>query len=323
MSTAFSWNEDHRYHASPNHPERPERLQAVLQRLQESDVWSRLSVLPPLQVDRTVAALVHTDAYLDRLETATAYAARLDPDTYTTHRSLQVASTSLGAVLAVTDAVLRGEAENGFAASRPPGHHATREHAMGFCLLSNAAIAARWAQERHGLERVAIVDFDVHHGNGTQDVFYDDPSVLYMSMHQSPLYPGTGSSAERGSGEGIGTTINAPLPPGAGDEAMMEALRNEFEPVVSEFRPELLIVSAGFDAHWRDPLADLRATTTGFAELTTALLGWASEFSGGKMVCVLEGGYDLEALSSSVVAVVSRLLDPSATVDDPLGPPPG
>ena len=194
---------------------------------------------------------------------------------------------------------------------------------MGFCLLSNAAIAARWAQRQFGVERVAIVDLDVHHGNGTQDIFYEDPSVLYMSTHQSPLYPGTGHADERGEGAGNGTTVNAPLAPGSGDEALLAALRNAFEPAVSALRPELLIVSAGYDAHWRDPLADLRVTTTGYANAITEIKGWAEKWSEGKMICVLEGGYDLEALSTSVLATIVRLIDATAPIDDPLGPPQG
>lgn len=321
MSTAFSWNENHVTHASAFHPERPERVQAILKRLQENPLWDQLEILAPLPVGRDEAALVHTDAYLDRLETATAYAAQLDPDTYTTHRSLEAAYASLGSVLAITNAVMTGEARNGFAACRPPGHHATPNEAMGFCLLSNAAIAARWAQEKFGIERVAIMDFDVHHGNGTQDAFYDDGSVLYMSTHQAPLYPGTGRRDERGTGAGEGTTLNVPLASGSGDREMEVAFRDDLAPAIEAFQPELLLVSAGYDAHWRDPLAGLNVTTHGFGHLVRMLVTWAETYCGGRLVGILEGGYDAQALATSVIATISRLIDPDAPVHDPIGAP--
>ena len=311
MSTAFAWNENHVYHASAHHPERPERVEAIVEHLKSGPLWDRLVHVAPAEADRSHAELVHSPSYLDRLETATAYAARLDPDTYTTHRSLECAYASLGAALAVTEAVLDGRVDNGFAAARPPGHHATPDRAMGFCLLSNAAIAARWAQRAHGLERIAIVDFDVHHGNGTQDVFYEDGTVLYMSTHEWPLYPGSGSRDERGIGAGEGATINVPLPHGAGDAALLEAFEQEFAPAVASFRPELLIVSAGYDAHARDPLAGLTASTRGFSRLTHLLLDWADAHCGGRLVTVLEGGYDLEGLSSSAAATIAALLGTS------------
>lgn len=322
MSTAFSWNENHVYHASARHPERPERIRAILDELTRLPLWRALAVRPPLEADRSDAALVHSEAYLDRLETATAYAAHLDPDTYTTHRSLEAAYSSLGAVLAVADAVLGGVARNGFAAARPPGHHATPDRAMGFCLLSNAAIAARWAQRHFGVGRIAIVDFDVHHGNGTQDAFYDAEDVLYLSTHEAPLYPGSGGLDERGSGPGLGTTVNVPLPAGAGDGALLRTFESIFEPIVLGFGPQLIIASAGYDAHWRDPLARLNASMTGYSRLVSRLMSWADACSDGRLVVVLEGGYDLQALATSVAATISRLIDHDTPIDDVLGEPP-
>ena len=315
MNTAFSWNENHAGHVSTHHPERPDRLRAIIEHLQSNDVWRRLDHLPPLTATRDDAELVHSHAYIDRLETATAYGSRLDPDTYTTHRSLEAAYASLGSVLAVTEAVLEGRADNGMAASRPPGHHATPDRGMGFCLLSNAAIAARWAQVRFGIERVAIMDFDVHHGNGTQDVFYADPSVLYMSTHQWPLYPGTGAVDERGSGDAVGTTINVPLPSGAGDAALAAAFDRVLAPVVNDYRPQLVLLSAGYDAHWRDPLASMTATVDGFAGLIDRAMEWADASSDGRLVVVLEGGYDEDALAQSAHATIHRLLREPRLVD--------
>ncbi|MDH7516549.1 MAG: histone deacetylase, partial [Bacteroidota bacterium] len=190
----------------------------------------------------------------------------------------------------------------------PPGHHAERNRAMGFCLMNNVAIAARYLRERHGCERVLVVDWDVHHGNGTQDIFYEDPSVLFFSTHQSPLYPGTGAASERGKGAGEGMTMNVPLGPGAGDEQFRSVYENLLLPLATEFRPDFILVSAGFDAHKDDPLANLQVTESGFAYLTVLVKEIAACHCGGRIVSVLEGGYNLDALARSVAAHVRALV---------------
>ncbi len=323
MTTAFSWNPSHGSHSEVGHVERPERLEAIRQQLLSSPIWNRLQHTDPLPVDLDAACLVHRRAYLERLQQALQRApTRLDPDTYVQPESLAVALEAVGALLAITEAVLEGRADNGFAAVRPPGHHATPERAMGFCLLSNVAIAVRWAQQTFGVERIAIVDFDVHHGNGTQEVFYEDPNVLFLSVHQFPHYPGTGRMEEIGEGRGRGATVNVPLPAYTGDDGYLEAFRRLLGPVVRRFRPEVLFVSAGYDAHWRDPLSAMQLTVTGYAKLVYELMEWADACCDNRLVMTLEGGYDTEALAASVTASITRLLDPMADLEDPIGPAP-
>src|SRR5690606_75648 len=215
--------------------------------------------------------------------------ARIDSDTSASPRSWQAALTAIGAANAAVDDVFAGAADNVFVASRPPGHHAEKVRAMGFCLFNNAAIAARHAQKAHGAERVAILDWDVHHGNGTQDIFWDDPSVLYCSTHQMPLYPGTGAETETGAGN----IVNVPLSPGAGSDDFRAAMDIVLLPSIEAFRPDLIIVSAGFDAHYRDPLASLRFTEEDFSWATGKLMESAGRWSGNRVVSLLEGGYDL------------------------------
>ena len=320
MSTAFTHNPDHEAHQRPGHPERPERLQAVLARLQDDPVWQDLQLLEAGPASDDDVLRVHPESYLERLRQA----GSIDADTYVTEASLDVALHGLGGLLAVTDAVLGGEVDNGFAAIRPPGHHATPTQPMGFCLLSNVAIAARRAQDRHGVERVLIVDFDVHHGNGTQDVFYDDPDVLYMSMHQHPLYPGTGGARETGLERGQGQTVNVPLPPATGDAGYQQALHRLLAPLARRFEPELIFISAGYDAHWKDAIAHMNVTTAGFAQLVYDLLEWADQLCDGRLVAALEGGYNADALAHSVLSTMRLLVDPEeAEPSDPFGDPPG
>ncbi|MDQ7041471.1 MAG: histone deacetylase [Rhodothermus sp.] len=323
MTTAFAWNPSHESHYEVGHVERPERLAVIQQRLLSLPIWNRLQHTEPLPVDLGVARLVHRPTYLERLQQALQRApTRLDPDTYVQPASLAVALEAVGALLAVARTVLEGHADNGFAAIRPPGHHATPERAMGFCLLSNVAIAVRWVQQTFGVERVAIVDFDVHHGNGTQEVFYEDPNVLFLSVHQFPHYPGTGRMEEIGAGRGRGTTVNVPLPAYTGDDGCLEAFRRLLGPVVRRFRPEVLFVSAGYDAHWRDPLSAMQLTVTGYAQLVYELMEWADACCDNRLIMTLEGGYDTEALAASITASITRLLDPMADIEDPIGPAP-
>lgn len=322
--TVLAYNESHRDHFSPSHVERPERLDAVVTRLERNPTWRcvRRIETTPASVDDLL--LVHTEDHVRAVrEACERGGGRLDPDTYVTGASYRAALDAAGCVLGVTKEVVEGRAASGFAAVRPPGHHATPSRAMGFCLFSNAAVAARWAQRHGGVDRVLIVDFDVHHGNGTQDVFYEDPSVAYMSVHQSPFYPGTGSVQERGHGPAEGTTTNVPLPSGAGDEAYARVFRSMLRTAALAFEPDLILLSAGYDAHWKDPLGGMRVTVHGFAEMVREILEWSALCCGGRLAAVLEGGYDVEALAACAAATVELMTDPEAEIRDPIGAPPG
>lgn len=320
MITAYATDSRFALHTLETHPEHAGRLQAIDMALTATGLAKRVNMLPPREAAREDLLAAHTRDYVDRLAaTAGCPAGMLDPDTYFTPHSYEVARLAAGAALAVIDAVLSGSAANGLAAVRPPGHHATASRAMGFCLLNNVAIAARYAQRQYGLARVAIVDIDVHHGNGTQAIFYDDPAVLYVSTHQSPLYPGTGSLNEIGDGPGAGTTINIPLLPGVGDRGFGAALNEVIVPAVRRFEPELLLISAGFDAHWADPLAQLALSLDGYDAVIRRLLNLASEVCQGRAVVALEGGYHLRALAAGWSNAVRALLGDGER-DDPLGP---
>jgi acetoin utilization deacetylase AcuC-like enzyme len=242
----------------------------------------------------------------------------LDPDTYVCPGSYEIARRSAGGVIAAVDAVLSGSAANALAAVRPPGHHATPVRGMGFCLFSNIAIGARHAQTYDGIERVMIVDYDVHHGNGTQDAFYDDPSVLFVSSHQYPFYPGTGALNDIGIGEARGTTINIPLRVGTGPVGFSQLYEQVLWPAARRYQPDFIMVSAGFDAHWVDPLAGLHLDLDGYAHLTRELIRMGDELCSGRIVIVLEGGYDLDALSHGMLNAAYALLGRDQ-VSDPLG----
>lgn len=303
------------------HPERADRLRAIGEAL-ESVVQPGLLVIPARDATAEEIARVHVPEHFQRVA-ATARLSRFafDADTPTSARSFEAARRAVGGLLALVDAVMDGRVANGFAFVRPPGHHAEADRAMGFCLFNNVALAAAHLRAVHGLERVLIVDWDVHHGNGTQHAFYGDPSVLFVSLHQYPFYPGTGSAIEVGRGEGEGFTLNLPFPAGYGDAQYVEAFLEVVEPVARRFAPQFILVSAGFDAHERDPLAGMEVTEHGFADLARVLLRAAREICGGRLVVVLEGGYDLEALRRSVVAVLNEMS--GAHLDRPVSPPPG
>ncbi|HXF61006.1 MAG TPA: histone deacetylase, partial [Caldilineaceae bacterium] len=235
----------------------------------------------------------------------------------------QTALLGAGGLISVVDQVLRGQADNGLALVRPPGHHALPHWGMGFCLLANPAIAARWAQDQFGLHRILIVDIDVHHGNGTQEVFYRDPSVLFFSIHQYPFYPGTGAANETGLDKAEGSTINAPFPAAVGDEGYLAALQQILAPAARLFRPELILLSAGFDAHWMDPLAHMRLSVTGYHRLILELMALADELCHGRLVAVLEGGYHVNVLSHCVLSTLRALSGSQQGPSDPYGPAPG
>ena len=288
------------------HPECPDRLRAVMQALDQEEFSALIRDQAP---EATVEQLcrVHPRNYVEAIlaiRPGIGDSVSLDGDTIMSHGSAEAALRAAGAAVAAVDAVCKGEMRRAFCAIRPPGHHAEPARPMGFCLFSNAVIAARHAQAAHGVERVAIADFDVHHGNGTQACVEADASILYASSHQWPLYPGTGDARERG----LGNVFNAPLPPGADGEAFRTAWRDQLLPAIDAFAPGLVVISAGFDAHARDPLAQLRVREADFAWLTAELCNIAERHCGGRVVSMLEGGYDLEALAHSVVAHVRALM---------------
>ncbi len=309
MSTALIYDPRYLQHdTGPGHVERPERISAIAHGLQRKRLWERLVHLQPGFADPAVVELVHPAAYIEGImEACRGGALQLDADTVISPASYEVALLAVGGVLAACDAVMAGEVRNAFCAVRPPGHHAERSQAMGFCLFNNVAIAARYLQRNHGIERVLIFDWDVHHGNGTQHIFEDDPSVFYISIHQHPLYPGTGRAAERGVGAGRGRTLNIPLPAGSGDAEYRAAVEIAEEEIAT-FAPEVVLVSAGFDAHRLDPLAGMELSEAGFRWMMNRMLNIADLFSHNRLVAVLEGGYDLGALASSVAACIEEML---------------
>ncbi len=279
------------------HPERPERLSHLAQRLENDGLWSRLQHLTPEPATEEQLLAVHTPEHLDLVQKVSAQGGgQLDEvgDTHASERSFEAALLAAGAVTGAIDAVLTGNVGAAFAAVRPPGHHAEKDRAMGFCLFNNVAVGARHAQRAHGIGRVAILDWDVHHGNGTQHVFEDDPTVLYISLHQFPFYPGTGARHERGVGRGEGFTLNFPLPAGTGEIAYLSIFERDIVPALDRFRPGILLISAGFDAHRDDPLANMVLSEQSYGKFTDHVKGIAP------IVSVLEGGYNLDALALSV-----------------------
>jgi acetoin utilization deacetylase AcuC-like enzyme len=301
---------DPRYaaHEGPaGHPERPERLAAVGAALDAfGDALARRAPRPA-ELDELLA--VHDRAHVELVRRAAAAGAgQLDPDTFVSRASYDVALLAAGASVDLALRVARGAARTGFAAVRPPGHHAEGDRALGFCLFNNAAIAARAVQRAAGVERVLLLDWDVHHGNGTQHTFENDPSVFYVSTHQYPFYPGTGAAGEIGTGRGEGATLNVPMPAGCGDAEYVGVFQRVIAPAARAFRPDYWIVSCGFDAHEDDPLAAMRVTQSGYAALTAIVRALADELSDGRVLFVLEGGYSLRGLSEGVGALIAGLL---------------
>jgi acetoin utilization deacetylase AcuC-like enzyme len=292
------------------HPESPERLRAIISRLEEGGIHNRLVHIAPEPADDEWITQVHTQRYVENLKSHSPASGRvsLDPDTSMSRGSLAAAYLAAGGALRAADAIMAGTVDHAFCALRPPGHHAEASRAMGFCLFNNVAVATRYLQRRHGVERVLIVDWDVHHGNGTQHSFYEDPTVLFFSTHQYPHYPGTGRATESGSGEGEGLTVNVPMSPGQGDEEYREVFERVLVPAADSFQPEFVIISAGFDAHKDDPLAGMGLTEEGYATLTGIVAGIARRHSRGRILSCLEGGYNLKALAASVERHVQALL---------------
>lgn len=308
-------------HDTGQHVESALRVEGVMALLEKSGVRQQLVILQPEPAPLEEIALVHSAEYISQVEkVAQAGGGWLDSDTVMSPASYEVALYAAGGVIKATQAVMRTEVDTAFALVRPPGHHATRSAAMGFCLFNNIAIAAKHAMKNYPLERILIVDFDVHHGNATQDTFYNDPGVLYFSLHQYPFYPGTGGIDETGIGEGEGSTVNVPLPAGCGDREYLKVFQEILYPVARRFRPRIILVSAGYDAHWADQMSQMQVSTAGFARMVELIQQMASEMCDGRSVFALEGGYHIPALAHSVKATLEVLLGKNR-VDDPLGKP--
>jgi len=308
-------------HETGYHPENARRLEAIVAHLEETGLIDRLIPIKPRPATSEELTYVHQASYVAQIQGAAVRGGGwLDADTVMSPDSYDAALYAAGGVIAATDAVISGGVNSAFALVRPPGHHATAMNAMGFCLFNNIAIAVQHVLKKLQIEKVAIIDFDVHHGNGTQEAFYGSPQVLYVSTHQYPHYPGTGTISETGSDTARGSKVNIPLPSGSGDDEYRQAFEQIIVPVTRRFRPELIMVSAGYDAHWKDRLAMMEVSTAGFAEMVRYIKDLADELCHGKIVMTLEGGYDLKALATSVKATFDVLLG-NTDIEDPLGPP--
>ena len=290
------------HHPGKGHPECPERLSVTFNYLSKLPSFPSLKNYSPAEAGENWLRLIHSAEYLRRAEEACQWGlSQLDtPDVRICESSFDIAKLAAGGTLALADAVIGGEIQNAFALMRPPGHHAEQNAAMGFCLLNNIAILARYLQKKHGLEKILILDWDVHHGNGTQHIFEEDPSIFYASLHQYPFYPGTGAASETGISRGRGATLNCPLPAGAGDEDYRLAFQEKILPAIEKFKPQAVLLSAGFDAHAADPLAQMNLTTEFYGWMTERMMETASRFAGGRLISLLEGGYNLQVLPQCV-----------------------
>jgi acetoin utilization deacetylase AcuC-like enzyme len=322
MKVGFVYDPIYLKHDTGQHVENANRLLAIMRFIERTGPWHQLVSVAPYAATTREISLVHDIKYISYIkEFAEKGGGQLDPDTVMSTDSYEVACYAVGGVIRATDAVMTGELDNVFALVRPPGHHATVRQAMGFCLFNNIAIAAKYALQKYELERIVIIDFDVHHGNGTQEVFYGDPRVLYISTHEYPHYPGTGSISETGNVVTRGTTVNIPLPAGCGDDEYHNVFEQIIVPIITRFNPQLIMVSAGYDAHWSEQLAMMQLTITGFAHITKIIKEMASEICAGRLVLSLEGGYNLTALSSSVRATFDILVG-NTNIFDKLGKSP-
>jgi len=311
-ASGLVYHPDYLKHTMPSwHPERPARLTAIVEHLEETSLYEKLAHIPPAPADVKWLAEVHALHYIRRVEELCKRGGGLLDwgDTHVCSDSYAVALLAAGGVLRAADAVMAGEVRNAFCLVRPPGHHARPGGGMGFCVFNNVAIAARYLQKHHGLERILIADWDVHHGNGTQEAFYEDPSVLYLSAHRYPFYPGTGAANEKGTGAGEGLNVSLPLPWRTSGAAFVEALQEALAPAAEQFRPGFVLVSAGFDAHRDDPLGGMLLSDDDFATLARMVKEIADEHCQGRLVAALEGGYDLGALGRSVAAVLRVFME--------------
>jgi acetoin utilization deacetylase AcuC-like enzyme len=300
------------------HPERAERLEVTMQVLEESGLSERVRILSPRDATVDEIKLVHPMKHIQKVkDMAESGGGWLDGDTPVSPRSYDAALKSAGAALEGLERIFSGDAGNAFCLVRPPGHHALAMRGMGFCLFNNNAIAARFALDKYDIKRIFILDWDAHHGNGLQDIFYDDPRVLYVSLHQYPHYPGTGSYDEVGGGEGEGYIVNFPLPPRSGDDVYLAAFDEIILPIARQYEPQLVLISAGYDGHFSDPLCSMSLTSNAFAEMTIRLLGFAEEFCSGKMLASLEGGYNLAGIAASICNTVAVMAgDEMRVVED-------
>ena len=324
MVTGYVYDPIYLEHDLRGHPENQQRLKAILRVLEQYGVLEKLTLIPAQPITRERLERVHAPAYIEQVRrVAERGGGHLDMDTYVRPASYDAALMAAGGLVEAVRAVLDGEVDHAFGLVRPPGHHALRNRGMGFCLFNNVAVAARYALAERGLDRVLIVDFDVHHGNGTQAEFEADPAVLFVSTHQYPHYPGTGYFTETGTGEGAGSVVNVPLAGGVGDQGFAHILTEVVEPVAWRFQPQLILVSAGYDAHWDDPLASMQLSVSGYTAIARALKELADDLCGGRLVFTLEGGYHLDALAYSILNTFALLLgDADWHLVDPLGPSP-
>lgn len=310
----------HEAHYSSGHPERPDRVNTVRQAIDDAGWWNGFSKIAPLILSKDIYEAVHTPDYLDTLEKACREERWLDVDTYTKPESWQLALNAAGGSAAMAAAVWTGVARRGFALSRPPGHHACKGRGMGFCLMNNMALAAQYLVRELGAKRLAIIDLDLHHGNGTQDIFWKRSDVFFISVHQSPLYPGTGNLEDIGEANGWGCTANIPLPPASGDEAYQTIMEELIIPLLERYSPEMVMISLGYDAHWCDPLGHLRLSAAGYNHILTQVLEWIDRNCQSRVGIILEGGYDLRAAAACAQATVAALLNKEWV--DPIGPTP-
>jgi acetoin utilization deacetylase AcuC-like enzyme len=309
-NTGLVYHEDYlRHFAGVGHPESPGRLESIMNHLTETKLLDKLVRIEPYSAETDWIATIHTRDYIDSIKQACEQDYRyLDADTGISAESYQVALLAAGGAMAAADAVMNKKINNAFCAVRPPGHHAESNRAMGFCLFNNVAIAARYLQQKYQLDKILIVDWDVHHGNGTQNSFYDDPTVFYFSVHQWPHYPGTGLHSVKGIGKGEGFTLNVPLSGGRGNDDYIDIFENQLVPMAKNFEPDFILISAGFDGHLQDPLAGMQLTEKGYGQLSQVVVDLADKFCNGRIISLLEGGYNLEMLARSVAAHIEVLL---------------
>jgi len=321
MKVGFVYDPIYLKHDTGQHVENAERLKAIISHLEQTGLKQQLTLIEPRAASVEELSSVHHEQYILRIQdVAQRGGGWLDPDTVMSPDSYEAALYAAGGAIKATEAVMNGEVGSAFALVRPPGHHATPRRAMGFCLFNNVAVATKYALTKHNLERIAIIDFDVHHGNGTQEIFYDSPQVMYVSTHEYPFYPGTGDVGETGSGVAKGTTVNIPLRAGYGDNEYLQVFKQIIVPAARRFKPQFILVSAGYDTHWADGLALMQVTTTGFALMVKIIKQLADELCSGRLVFSLEGGYNLNALATSVKATFDILLG-NTNIEDPLGQP--
>ena len=312
MATAYLFDPIYLKHKTGwGHPEKPERLESIHTAIRSASFYKDLFLVHPSLPDIKYIEMIHARSYIDRVKTEIQGGiSYLDSmDTAVSSESYDVALMAVGGALNMCDAIIEQEARNGFCAVRPPGHHAEKDYAAGFCLFNNIAIAAKYLQSRHGIKKIAIVDWDVHHGNGTQHSFERDNTVYYISLHQYPHYPGTGAASEEGIGKGKGFTLNIPMSAGSGDSEYLAAFKNRIIPALESYKPQVLLISAGFDAHRSDPLSSIRLSTEAFTEFTRMLMAAAKKYSQERVIAFLEGGYNLTSLSESIMKMMGVLVN--------------